>query len=113
MSMRLASVVLLPEPVGPVTSTRPRGRYANWWPEGLLGRGAVHRSDRALQLAAVRYRGDDFIAGGATNGGDRDVVSRFGERNHQTRTVEVDRERVVLVRNLRRDQRGRVVVDRR
>ncbi len=27
-SSRDASVVVLPEPVGPVTSTRPRGRYA-------------------------------------------------------------------------------------
>ena len=29
MSMSEASVVLLPEPVGPVTSTRPRGSSAN------------------------------------------------------------------------------------
>ena len=29
-SSRLASVVDLPDPVGPVTSTSPRGRWAKW-----------------------------------------------------------------------------------
>ena len=36
LSIIAASVVLLPEPVGPVTSTRPRGRSASW--ETVSGR---------------------------------------------------------------------------
>ena len=61
--MSAASVVDLPEPVGPVTSTRPRGRVANWatdirnaqlFERPDAGRDdAERRADRAALLVAV------------------------------------------------------------
>ena len=70
-SSRLASVVDLPEPVGPVTSTRPRGRWANRSMSGgrpefgeaadVVRDGPQHGADRAALQEDVDAEAADVL----------------------------------------------------
>ena len=80
---------------------------------GRRRRRAVDHVDRAHELVAVRDRGDDLVRGRGADRRDRLVVRRLRERDEQLVILEVDGQREPLPGHIGREQRWRLLVDRR
>ena len=81
--------------------------------DGRGRRRAVDHVDRAHELFAIGDRRDDLVGRGRTDRGDGLVVGGLRERDEQLVVLEVDGQAPSTPRELRGQQRGRVLVDRR